>query len=123
MPASSCKLKKRQAKYSLLCKEGSIVRINPRDFIKMEKKKLAIVGCGKLADIVVDALLGGILDDHILIGSFSNTFEQAERLAERINTLDARYRCTPSTSMAHSIAPKPDYIVESAAHVAMRELA
>ena len=123
MPANSCKLKKRQAKYSLLFKEGSIVRINPRDFIKMEKKKLAIVGCGKLADIVVDALLGGILDDYKLIGSFSNTFEKAERLAERINTSDAGYRCTPCSSMADLIALKPDYIVESAAPVAMRELA
>lgn len=89
----------------------------------MEKKKLAIVGCGKLADIVVDALLGGILDDYKLIGSYSNTFEKAERLAERINTSDAGYRCTPCNAMADLIALQPDYIVESAAPVAMRELA
>lgn len=89
----------------------------------MEKKKLAIVGCGKLADIVVDALLGGILDDYKLIGSYSNTFEKAERLAERINTSDVGYRCTPCKAMADLIALKPDYIVESAAPVAMRELA
>lgn len=89
----------------------------------MEKKKLAIVGCGKLADIVVDALLGGILDDYELIGSYSRTSEKAVQLAERINSADAGYRCKPCDSISDIIALKPDYIVESAAPVAMRELA
>src|SRR5690606_577830 len=89
----------------------------------MEKKKLAIVGCGKLADIVVDALLNGILDDYKLIGSYSRTLEKAERLAERINTADTGYKCTPYDSISDIIALKPDYIVESAAPVAVRELA
>ncbi|WP_417358864.1 aspartate dehydrogenase domain-containing protein [Galbibacter sp.] len=89
----------------------------------MEKKKLAIVGCGKLADIVVDALLGGILDDYELIGSYSRTFEKAQQLAERINTADTGYSCIAQESISDIIALNPDYIVEAAAPVAMRELA
>lgn len=88
-----------------------------------EKKTLAIVGCGKLADIVADALLGGILDDYQLIGSYSRTFEKAEKLAQRINKENLGYSCKAYESITEIIALKPDYILESAAPVALRELA
>ena len=90
--------------------------------MREEKKKLAIVGCGKLADIVVDALLGGLLEDYALIGSYSNTFEKSKRLAERINDSEANYNCTACGSLSELLALKPDYIVESASPTAMREL-
>ena len=91
--------------------------------MKEAKKTLAIVGCGKLADIVVDALLSGVLDDYQLIGSYSRTFEKAQKLAERINKEKIGYRCDAYESISEIIALKPDYIVESAAPVALRELA
>lgn len=89
----------------------------------MEKKKLAIVGCGKLADIVVDALLSGILDDYKLIGCYSRTFEKAKALSVRMNSAQEEYECKPCEAISDIINLKPDYIVESAAPVAMRELA
>jgi len=88
-----------------------------------ERKKLAIVGCGKLADIVVDALLAGILPDYKLIGTYSNSYEKALRLADRIRMSDADYDCTPCHSISEMLNLKPDYIVESASPAAMRELA
>lgn len=87
------------------------------------KKKLAIVGCGKLADIVVDALLRGMLDDYQLIGAYSRTFDNAKQLSERIDTAATGYNCTACESISDIIALKPDYIVESAAPIALRELA
>lgn len=88
----------------------------------LQKKKLAIVGCGKLADIVVDALLGGILSDYELIGAYSRSLEKAQRLSERIANADAGYSCTPCDSISELLALKPDYIVESASPTAMRQL-
>lgn len=89
----------------------------------MEKKKLAIVGCGGLAEIVVDAAIGGLLPDYQLMGTFSRTAEKAKRLADKINTSGRGYECTPCVSIAELLALKPDYIVESASPAAMRELA
>jgi len=91
--------------------------------MRTEKKSLAIVGCGKLADIVVDALLGGILEDYALIGTYSKTFEKAERLAQRINGAETSYPCTACGSISKLLELKPDYIVESASPMAFRELA
>jgi len=91
--------------------------------MKQEKKKLVIVGCGKLADIVVDALLGGFLPDYQLIGTYSRSYEKAFRLAGRIKESDTGYSCKPCHSISELLALKPDYIVESASPAAMRELA
>lgn len=89
----------------------------------MEKKRLAIAGCGKLSDIVVDALLKGILPDFELIGTYSRTYEKAVRMAQRIEEAETGYSCTPCPSIADLLALKPDYIVESASPEAFRELA
>lgn len=89
----------------------------------MEKKKLAIFGCGKLAEIVVDAVIGGLLMDYELIGTFSNTNEKAQRLADKINDAQLGYSCTACFSLETLLELKPDYIVESASPSAVRELA
>src|SRR5690606_37254508 len=91
--------------------------------MRTEKKSLAIVGCGKLADIVVDALLGGILEDYALIGTYSKTFEKAERLAQRINGVETSFACKACGSISELLELSPDYIVESASPTAFRELA
>lgn len=93
------------------------------NFMKQEKKKLAIVGCGKLADIVVYALLGGILPDYKLIGAYSKSPEKAQQLAERIMESDTGYSCKSCHSISEILSLNPDYIVESASPMAMRELA
>lgn len=88
-----------------------------------ERKKLAIVGCGKLADIVVDALLGNILPDYELIGTYSRTHQKALRMAERIREGDPGNDCKPCHSISELLALKPEYIVESASPASMRALA
>lgn len=89
----------------------------------MESKKLAIVGCGKLAEIVVDALIGGLLPDYRLVAAFSNTEEKAKRLAAKLQNANPGYICTPCATVEELLALKPDYIVESASPAAMKALA
>lgn len=89
----------------------------------MEKKKLAIVGCGNLAEIVVDAVIGGLLPDYQLIALYSNTTEKATRLADKINSANRNDASMPCLSIDELLALKPDYIVESASPEAMKELA
>lgn len=107
--------------------EGFAHRLNfikqSKYIMREEKKKLAIVGCGKLSDIVVDALLEGLLEDYTLVGCYSRTFEKAENMAARVNGREATPHCTPCDSIAKLLALGPDYIVESASPAALRELA
>ena len=44
-------------------------------------KKLVIVGCGRLAGIVSDAVVNGLLPEYDLVGVYSRTAEKAERIA------------------------------------------
>lgn len=90
--------------------------------VAMTKKTLAIVGCGKLAEIVVDAVINGLLPDYQLMGFFSNTKEKARRLADKLQASQPGYNSTACNSLNDLLALKPDYIVETASPAAMREL-
>ena len=48
----------------------------------MMKKKIAIVGCGKLGNVVAGALLDGFLPEYQLTGAYSRSFEKAEVLSD-----------------------------------------
>lgn len=48
----------------------------------MMKKKIAIVGCGKLGNVVAGALQDGYLPEYQLIGAYSRSFEKAEALSD-----------------------------------------
>lgn len=89
----------------------------------MRTKTLGIVGCGKLANIVVEALIRGLLPDYKLIGTYSRTFEKAENMANRIESLPLKHTCTPCHSLEELLNLKPDYIVETASPNSLRELA
>lgn len=80
------------------------------------KNRLGIVGCGRLSNIVVDALLGGMLPEYELIGAYSRTFASAEALAARVGG------CKACKSMEELFDLNVDYIVEAASPAAMREL-
>lgn len=82
------------------------------------KKKLAIVGCGKLGTIVANAVINGILSEYELIGVYSRTRDKAETLAARMQG-----NTTVCATLDELLALKPDYIVEAASPAAMRELA
>jgi len=84
-------------------------------------KKLVIVGCGYLADIVANALLQGLLPDYELVGVYSRTATKADRLAAKME--EKGRRCTACYSLEELLALKPDYLVEAASPAAMRELA
>lgn len=46
-------------------------------------KKLVIVGCGRLADIVADAVVNGLLPEYDLTGVYSRTASKAERIVNK----------------------------------------
>ncbi|MDD3781054.1 MAG: aspartate dehydrogenase, partial [Proteiniphilum sp.] len=83
-------------------------------------KKLVIVGCGYLADIVADALLNGLLPAYDLVGVYSRTPAKAERLAAKME--QAGRACKACTSLEELLALEPDFLVEAASPAAMKEL-
>lgn len=82
------------------------------------KKKLAIVGCGKLGAIVADAVAKGILNEYELTGLYSRTRTKADALAARMPQVPV-----VCDSIEELLALKPDFVVEAASPAAMRELA
>ena len=83
-------------------------------------KKLVIVGCGYLADIVADALLNGLLPEYDLVGVYSRTAAKAERLAAKMK--QAGKTCKACASQEELLDLKPDFLVEAASPAAMKEL-
>ena len=49
----------------------------------MELKKLALVGCGFLGNIVAEACAAGLLEDYRLVGAYSRTGEKTAAVAEK----------------------------------------
>lgn len=80
----------------------------------MKINTLAIVGCGKLAEIVVDALINGLLPNYRLIGTLSRTIDKAHYLSDKINSTQKDYQCNAFESIDELLALKANYIVESA---------
>lgn len=84
-------------------------------------KKLVIVGCGRLADIVADAVVKGILPEYDLVGVYSRTAAKAERIVAKMQQHGKS--CVACSTLEELLALKPDYLVESASPAAMKELA
>lgn len=84
-------------------------------------KKLVIVGCGRLAEIVADAVVDGLLPDYDLIGVYSRTASKAEYIAAKMK--QAGRACNVCATLEDLLALKPDYLVEAASPAGMRELA
>lgn len=82
----------------------------------MEKKKLALVGCGFLGNIVADAWKAGLLADYQLVGAYNRTAEKAAALAEKA-------ACRVCTSLDGLLALEPDYVVETASVAMAKEMA
>jgi len=47
-------------------------------------KKLVIVGCGRLAGIVADAVVKGLLPDYNLVGVYSRTASKAAHIVNKM---------------------------------------
>jgi aspartate dehydrogenase len=89
----------------------------------MKTYTLAIAGCGKLAHIVVDALLKNFLPNYKLIGSYSRTFDKAKEISNKINNSNAGYACKTCNTFDDLLSLKPDYIIETASPTAFKEWA
>ena len=84
-------------------------------------KKLVIVGCGRLAEIVADAVVKGLLADYHLVGVYSRTVSKAAHIVNKMQQHGKP--CIACATLEELLALKPDYLVESASPAAMRELA
>jgi len=85
----------------------------------MKKHTLAIVGCGKLAHIIVDAFNQDMLDCYELVATYSRTKQKAIDIAEKANGAN----CKACDSMEELLDIKPNYIVETASPASLREFA
>lgn len=83
-------------------------------------KKLVIVGCGYLAEIVADALLQGLLPGYDLVGAYSRTLAKAERLAAKMAQQGKKVKAC--ASLEELLALKPEFLIEAASPAAMKEL-
>lgn len=83
--------------------------------------KLVIVGCGRLADIVADAAINGLLPDYELIGVHSRTTAKMERIVKKMQQHGKP--CAACATLEELLALKPDYLVEAASPTAMKALA
>ncbi len=72
----------------------------------MRKKKMAVLGCGYLGGIVVQAYSQGLLEDYELVGVTSRTLASAQKLASL-----AGCACCPD--MESLLALNPDIVVET----------
>lgn len=87
----------------------------------MKKKTLAIVGCGRLAAIVTDALNANLLEEYQLVAAYSRTTEKAQFIADKVNSTLSGATCKVCGSMAELLETKPDYIVETASPDSLKE--
>ncbi|UJF16018.1 hypothetical protein LZ578_02420 [Jeotgalibaca sp. MA1X17-3] len=78
----------------------------------MEKKKLALLGCGYLNQIVGDAVKSGILQGYDLVGVMGRNPEKVKEVSEK-------YNCKPCTTIEELIALEPDFVAEAASNQAV----
>lgn len=84
-------------------------------------KRIGIVGCGYLANVVADALIRGLLPDYELVGAYSRTVAKTERLSAKMK--QHGMECRVCTNLNDLLALKLDYLVETASPAGMREVA
>ncbi|NDV79928.1 aspartate dehydrogenase domain-containing protein [Dysgonomonas sp. 511] len=84
-------------------------------------KNLVIAGCGRLAEIVADAVINGLLPEYNLVGVYSRTASKAEYFASKMQQHGKL--CQACTTFEDLLALKPDYLVEAASPAAMKAFA
>ena len=84
-------------------------------------KTFVIVGCGRLAGVVAEAVVKGLLPEYDLIGVYSRTAAKLERIAGQMR--NAGRACAVCESVEKLLALKPDILVETASPAALREWA
>ena len=74
---------------------------------EITKKRLAIAGCGKLGNIVMDAWCKGLLSEYEIVGVLGRSREHARSMA-------AKAGCPVCESIEELLSMKPDYVAEMA---------
>lgn len=82
----------------------------------MVKKKLALVGCGFLGNIIADAYTAGLLEDYTLVGTFSRTAAKTEAVARKTG-------CKACASLDELLELSPDYVAEAASVQMVKDMA
>ena len=82
----------------------------------MERKKLALVGCGFLGNIIAQAYADGLLADYELVGVTSRTFASAEKTARLTGSKACR-------DLEELLALRPDYVAEAASGQTVKDIA
>ncbi|OJV37660.1 MAG: aspartate dehydrogenase [Bacteroidales bacterium 36-12] len=84
-------------------------------------KKLVILGCGYLGNIVADAVINGLLPEYDLVGVYARTKSKALYIANKMQA--AGRECKACSSFEELLALKPDFLAEAASPAAMKETA
>lgn len=79
-------------------------------------KRVGILGCGRLADIVAQAIARGEIDELELAGVYSRSRDKTINFAKRVS-------CKAAESFEELMEVRPDYVVEAATGKALREYA
>ena len=80
----------------------------------MKKLKLAILGNGFLADIIVEVACRGLLDEYELTGILGRTKEKTEKLAQKGH-------CQACETIEELLGSHPDYVAEAASVQSVRD--
>ncbi len=81
----------------------------------MEKKRLALVGCGKLGVVIAQAWKDGLLEDYEFVGAASRTMESAKKVA-------AITGCKACETIDELLELKPDFVAEAASPKTVSEI-
>ncbi|HCW54111.1 MAG TPA: aspartate dehydrogenase [Clostridium sp.] len=73
----------------------------------MKKLKLALIGCGKLNEIVAEAKKNGYLQQYEIVAVLGRDKERAKKFAEK-------YGCAACETIEELIEFKPEYVAEAA---------
>ena len=80
------------------------------------KKRLAIIGCGFLGNIVAKACRDGLLEDYELVAAMSRDHQKARSLT----ALAGGKACL---NLKEHLEEKPDYVLEMASVQSIRDMA
>lgn len=80
----------------------------------MKKKRLALLGCGYLNQIVADAYVNNYLPEYELVGVMGRNPDRTQAFANH-------YNCKACTSIEDLLALEPEYIAEAASPQAVRD--
>lgn len=77
-------------------------------------KKIAIIGCGFLGNIIAEAMRKGLLEDYTLAGAMSHQKADAEKLCADLDGVAVE-------SLEELLALRPDFVIETASVAMAKE--